>query len=61
MGKTPSYIKKAVNDYRKNYDFVQLRFKKELNIKERLKSKGNINDYITKLVLKDLGIKHEQE
>jgi len=60
MSKTPDYIKKAVNDYRKNYDFIQLRFRKELNIKEKLKEKGNTNDYITNLVLKELGIKSSE-
>ena len=53
MGKTPSYIKKAVNDYREKFDFIQVRFPK--GTKEKLQEKGNINDYITRLVLDDLG------
>lgn len=54
MGKTPQYTKDAVNKYRSKYDFIQIRFDKNLNIKERLSGKGNINDYICGLILSDL-------
>ncbi len=53
MGKTPEYTKKAVNNYRNKFDFIQVRFPK--GTKEKLEEKGNINDYICGLVLSDLG------
>lgn len=53
MGKTPEYTKKAVNNYRDKFDFIQVRFPK--GTRERLADKGNINDYICRLVLSDLG------
>lgn len=53
MGKTPEYTKKAVNNYRDKFDFIQVRFPK--GTRERLAGKGNINDYICGLVLSDLG------
>lgn len=53
MGKTPEYTKKAVNNYRDKFDFIQVRFPK--GTRERLADKGNINDYICGLVLSDLG------
>lgn len=52
MGKTPEYTKKAVNNYRDKFDFIQVRFPK--GTRERLSDKGNINDYICSLVLADL-------
>ena len=48
MGKTPSYVKDAVNNYRKKYDFIQVRFPK--GTRERLENFGNINDFIVKAV-----------
>ncbi len=53
MGKTPEYTKKAVNNYRDKFDFIQVRFPK--GTRKRLEGKGNINDYICGLVLADLG------
>lgn len=58
MGKTPEYTKKAVNNYRDKFDFIQVRFPK--GTRERLSEKGNINDYICELVLADLGDKSEE-
>ena len=52
MGKTPEYTKKAVDNYRSKFDFVQIRLPK--GTKERLAEKGNINDYINKLIMQDL-------
>lgn len=56
--KTAEYTKRAVDNYRNKFDFIQVRFEKELNIKDRLKAQGskieNVNDYINKLVLEDL-------
>ena len=52
MGKTPEYTKKAVNNYREKFDFIQVRFPK--GTRERLEGKGNINEYICNLVLSDL-------
>ena len=49
MGKTPEYTKKAINNYREKFDFIQVRFPK--GTKERLKEVGNINNYIVKCVL----------
>lgn len=63
MGKTPEYTKKAVNAYREKYDFIQVRFPK--GTRERLAEKGNINDYISSLVLADLtqgkAVKQQEE
>lgn len=53
MGKTPEYTKKAVNNYRDKFDFIQVRFPK--GTRERLEGKGNVNDYICGLVLSNLG------
>lgn len=61
MRKTPSYVKKAVNNYRQNYDFIQVRFSKDLNIREKLADKGNINDYICGLIFADLENEKELE
>lgn len=54
MGKTPEYTKKAINNYRDKFDFIQIRFPK--GTKERLQSAdvGNINDYVVKCVLDKL-------
>ena len=49
MGKTPEYTKKAINNYREKFDFIQVRFPK--GTKGRLKDVGNINNYIVKCVL----------
>ena len=52
MGKTPDYTKKAVDSYRSKFDFVQIRLPK--GMKEELKSKGNINEYILNLIKSDI-------
>lgn len=52
MSKTPDYTKKAVANYREKFDILQLRLPK--GTKEKLKNKGNINEYICALILKDL-------
>lgn len=52
MAKTPEYTKKAVDNYRSKFDFVQIRLPK--GTKEKLKDKGNINDYINNLIKQDL-------
>lgn len=52
MGKTPDYIKKAVNNYRNKFDVIQVRFPK--GTKEKLKELGNVNEYIVKCVLSAL-------
>ena len=54
MGKTPEYTKKAINNYRDKFDFIQIRFPK--GTKDRLQSAdvGNINDYVVKCVLEKL-------
>lgn len=56
MAKTPEYTKRAVNNYREKFDFIQVRFPK--GTKERLDAfkndTWNVNDYINKLVLEDL-------
>lgn len=51
MGKTPEYTKKAINNYRDKFDFIQIRFPK--GTKDRLKSAdvGNINDFVVNCVL----------
>ena len=49
MGKTQKKKKKAINNYREKFDFIQVRFPK--GTKERLKEVGNINNYIVKCVL----------
>lgn len=59
MGKTPEYTKKAVANYRKNFDIIQIRFPK--GTKEKLSKFGNINAYITNLVLEDLKKDKENE
>lgn len=57
MGKTPEYTKKAINNYREKFDFIQVRFPK--GTKERLKDVGNINNYIVKCVLDALNDSYE--
>lgn len=52
MAKTPDYVKRAVNNYRDKFDFIQVRLPK--GTKERLADKGNVNDYICGLILNDL-------
>lgn len=59
MGKTPEYVKKAVANYRQNYDFIQIRFPK--GTRELLEKKGNINEYICNLVLADLNTEKKME
>lgn len=61
MGKTPEYTKKAINNYRDKFDFIQIRFPK--GTKERLQSAdvGNINDYVVKCVLDKLNGKESTE
>lgn len=56
MGKTPEYTKKAVDNYRSKFDIVQLRLPKgtKENIKERLKAKESISDYINNLIVQDI-------
>lgn len=55
MAKTPEYTKKAVDNYRSKFDFVQIRLPK--GTKEKLKDKGNINNYINNLIMQDLNNK----
>ena len=54
MAKTPEYTKKAVDNYRAKYDFIQTRYPK--GTIDRLKAAGitSNNDYISGLVLADL-------
>ena len=61
MGKTPEYTKKAINNYRGKFDFIQIRFPK--GTKGRLQSAdvGNINDYVVKCVLDKLNGKESTE
>lgn len=61
MGKTPEYTKKAINNYRDKFDFIQIRFPK--GTKERLQSAdvGNINDYVVKCVIDKLNSKESTE
>jgi hypothetical protein len=59
MGKIPEYTKKAINNYRDKFDFIQVRFPK--GTRERMSGKGNINDYICGLVLDDLGRESDEK
>lgn len=61
MGKTPEYTKKAINNYRDKFDFIQIRFPK--GTKEHLQSAdvGNINDYVVKCVIDKLNSKESTE
>lgn len=54
MGKTPEYTKKAIDNYREKFDFIQVRFPK--GTKERIKSTEteSVNSYIIKCVLDSL-------
>ena len=51
MGKTPDYVKKAVNNYRDKFDIIQIRFPK--GTKDSIIASGakNVNDYVVKCVL----------
>jgi len=52
MGKTPNYIKKAIDTYRKKYDFVQLRL--PAGTRERMAAAGvSASDFID-VVLQEL-------
>lgn len=61
MGKTPEYTKKAINNYRDKFDFIQIRFPK--GTKDRLQSAdvGNINDFVVKCVLDKLNSEESTE
>ena len=61
MGKTPEYTKKAINNYRDKFDFIQIRFPK--GTKDRLQSAdvGNINDFVVKCVLDKLNSEKSTE
>lgn len=52
MPKTPEYTKKAVNNYREKFDFIQVRFPK--GTKEKLKEVGDKNSFIVNCVLNAL-------
>lgn len=54
MGKTPSYVKAAVDNYRKQYDFVQVRLPKGSLRRLRERFGKGVNAHISKLVLDDL-------
>lgn len=55
MGKTPEYTKKAINNYRDKFDFIQIRFPKGTRQRLEAAEIGNINDYVVDCVLKSLG------
>lgn len=55
MGKTPEYTKKAINNYRDKFDFIQIRFPKGTRQRLEADEIGNINDYVVDCVLKSLG------
>lgn len=55
MGKTPEYTKKAINNYRDKFDFIQIRFPKGTRQRLEATEIGNINDYVVDCVLKSLG------
>lgn len=55
MGKTPEYTKKAINNYRDKFDFIQIRFPKGTRQRLDAAEIGNINDYVVDCVLKSLG------
>jgi hypothetical protein len=55
MGKTPEYTKKAINNYRDKFDFIQIRFPKGTRKRLEAAEIGNINDYVVDCVLKSLG------
>lgn len=52
MTKTPEYTKRAVNNYREKFDFIQVRFPK--GTKEKLKEVGDKNSFIVNCVLSAL-------
>ncbi len=55
MGKTPEYTKKAINNYRDKFDFIQIRFPKGTRQRLEAAEIENINDYVVDCVLKSLG------
>ena len=60
MGKTADYTKRAVDNYRKNFDFVQLRLDKgEKERIEKIIAPQKMNDYIKQLVYDDLEKREE--
>lgn len=60
MGKTAEYTKRAVDNYRKNFDFVQVRLDKgEKERIERIISPQKMNEYIKQLIYADLEKKKE--
>lgn len=52
MAKTASYTKKAIDDYRKKHDFLNLTLEK--GVKDRLAIVGLKNSDIIQLILKEL-------
>lgn len=52
MAKTASYTKKAIDDYRKQHDFLNLTLDK--GVKDRLAAVGLNNKDIVKLILTEL-------
>ena len=52
MPKTPEYTKKAINNYREKFDFIQVRFPK--GTKEKLDEVGDKNSFIVNCVLNAL-------
>lgn len=52
MPKTPEYTKRAVNNYREKFDFIQVRFPK--GTKEKLEEVGDKNSFIVNCVLSAL-------
>ena len=52
MPKTPEYTKRAVNNYREKFDFIQVRFPK--GTKEKLEEIGDKNSFIVNCVLNAL-------
>lgn len=52
MPKTPEYTKKAINNYREKFDFIQVRFPK--GTKEKLEEVGDKNSFIVNCVLNAL-------
>ena len=51
MGKTPDYVKKAVNNYRDKFDIIQIRFPKGTKDSVIASGAKNVNDYVVKCVL----------
>lgn len=64
MGKTPDYVKKAVNNYRDKFDIIQIRFPKGTKDRIIASVAKNVNDYVVRCVLDALssdGISSEIE